>query len=257
MSRYFDDYYFSLPNEVRRDFYEETDNFEEDQIWKEIKWAPGYYVSVYGDVMSVAKGKPHILATWRSNHGHRYLRLYGRTVSIHRLVAEAFIYNRENYPIVRHLNDDPEDNYVDNLAWGTQYDNRMDCVRNGNEFRKSVYCYETDTVFRSCADAAEYFGVNRSLITMCCEGKVHSISGNHLCYLNDLEEKRKDPDKWFRKVGNYKRVKAINKETGETMIFNSRKEASEYLNIPDSGISSVISGRISNTHGWIFENLEE
>ena len=224
----FDDYYDYLPYKVRRDFYgEDFRDDDEDPTWEEIKWAPGYFVSRFGDVMSTHdNGKPHILRTWPNQYGHRYVGIAGRKVSVHRLVAEAFLYNDENYPVVRHLNDDPEDNYVENLAWGTQMDNVMDCRAHNRDFKKPVYCYELDTEFRSCADAAEYFGVSRGLITMCCKGQVHSIRGNHLCYLEDLDDRLEKLDSWISKNGNYKRVIAINPETGEQLIFNSRKEAS-------------------------------
>lgn len=45
---------------------------------------------------------------------------------LHRLVAMAYIPNPNNYPIVRHLNDNPLDNRLANLAWGTQKDNVKD-----------------------------------------------------------------------------------------------------------------------------------
>lgn len=50
---------------------------------------------------------------------------------VHRLVALAFLPNPENHPIVRHLNDVPNDNRVSNLAWGTYSENQIDRVRNG------------------------------------------------------------------------------------------------------------------------------
>ena len=48
------------------------------------------------------------------------------------MVAEVFIDNPENYPIVRHLNDCPDDNHYSNLAWGTQLENMHDSIRNGH-----------------------------------------------------------------------------------------------------------------------------
>lgn len=54
-----------------------------------------------------------------------------RQVKVHRMVAEAFIPNPSGFPVVRHLNDDPTDNRVENLAWGTQSDNMRDAIRNG------------------------------------------------------------------------------------------------------------------------------
>jgi len=50
---------------------------------------------------------------------------------ISRLVAEAFLPNPENHPLVRHLNDNPLENSLENLAWGTYSDNQYDRVRNG------------------------------------------------------------------------------------------------------------------------------
>ena len=51
---------------------------------------------------------------------------------IHQLMARAFIPNRGGLPVVRHLDDNPRYNYLDNFAWGTQKDNYEDCLRNGH-----------------------------------------------------------------------------------------------------------------------------
>lgn len=61
-----------------------------------------------------------------------------RTRPVHRLVAEAFIGPILEGMVVRHLNDVPTDNRLENLAIGTQSENILDCVRNGNHHLRSM-----------------------------------------------------------------------------------------------------------------------
>ena len=42
-----------------------------------------------------------------------------KDIYIHRILAQAFIPNPNNYPVVRHLNDNKNDWMLSNLAWGT------------------------------------------------------------------------------------------------------------------------------------------
>ncbi len=49
---------------------------------------------------------------------------------IHRLLAENFIPNPKNFPLVRHLNDLKTDNRIENLAWGSKSDNEKDKYKN-------------------------------------------------------------------------------------------------------------------------------
>lgn len=64
-----------------------------------------------------------------------------KTVQVHRLMAEAFLPNPGRLPIVRHLNDIPYDNRIENLSWGTYSDNGHDMVRNGlHYFAKRDRC---------------------------------------------------------------------------------------------------------------------
>lgn len=62
-----------------------------------------------------------------------------RTARTYRLVAEAFLPDRQEGSVVRHLNGDGSDNRVENLAWGTVSENNFDTVRHGthHEARKT------------------------------------------------------------------------------------------------------------------------
>ena len=264
MSRQFDEsvsgllHVDTVMQNMDQTYFESSDGAE----WARIQEFPWYFVSNYGDVMSFSRdisfGK--ILKPWSNQYGHLYVQLRdgrgcNKKVLIHRLVATYFIPNPHNYPVVRHLNDDPTDNYVGNLAWGTQADNMQDCKEHERMPTKAVYCYELNKIYRSCADAAEEFGVTRGLVTMCCQGKVHKILGEyHLCYLDEKDEKVKHPELYFTEYDNCKRVKAINIHDGTIVEFPSRKVAGRELGIADSGISNVIAGRITHVGDWTFEN---
>jgi predicted XRE-type DNA-binding protein len=102
------------------------------EIWKPIIGYENYYeVSNIGHVKRIQTGKilkPRIsngycLVDLRANNNRKYCR-------IHRLVAFAFIGfpPTANYE-VRHLDGDKQNNYVDNLTWGTRRDNERDKIR--------------------------------------------------------------------------------------------------------------------------------
>lgn len=113
-----------------------------------VGWEGFYEVSSHGQVRSVARViartngplpvQPRVLKPQIKNGRHQSVTLRdtanGRTERpyIHRLVAEAFIPNPDGFRVVRHLDDNPLDNRVENLAWGSQSDNMHDLVRNGN-----------------------------------------------------------------------------------------------------------------------------
>jgi len=161
--------------------------------WKLIPGCETYYVNEYGDVASCAKGYFHVLKTWTNQHGHEYVEITYRNGErskepVHRLVAKAFIHNPHGYPIVRHLDDEPSNNDVENLAWGTQADNVRDMYRNGLGSKKQIYCHELDMIFDGGVDAAKYFGVSKSEISMLCNVKNKALKcGYHLSFLEEVD----------------------------------------------------------------------
>lgn len=111
-----------------------------------ITTSPGYAVSSCGRVFS------RMPCAWLRDvgfremklgvhaFGYRFVRLHVNkrpsSNTVHRLVAIAFLPAPEPHQaVVRHLDGDPSNNNVGNLAWGTQADNMADCVRHGRTLR--------------------------------------------------------------------------------------------------------------------------
>ena len=116
--------------------------------WRPVVGYEGLYeVSSFGRVRSLDRQvrRPHTgpylkpgrilkLGTHRQGYRLAYLAREGseRAVKVHRLVAEAFIPNPQNKPCVLHGRNGVSDNSVQNLRWGTQSENNLDTVRDGN-----------------------------------------------------------------------------------------------------------------------------
>lgn len=97
---------------------------------------PGYYLSKYGRLWKFRKGKwvkvrSHINPT----RGYLYvsLRKDGRSHGerLNRLVAEVYIPNPNNLPIVMHLDNNIYNNHYKNLKWGTYKENSQQMMREG------------------------------------------------------------------------------------------------------------------------------
>lgn len=115
---------------------EEIDKYE----WVPIEGFPDYYICREGLVKSCKAKEPIILKPHRGDiQGHLNMRMTDedgnlKEIYLHRLLAQTFIPNPDNLPLVRHLNDIKDDNRLENLAWGTQLDNQKDSVRNGTAY---------------------------------------------------------------------------------------------------------------------------
>lgn len=106
--------------------------------WRDILHHSGYQVSNRGRIQSFTNNRhglcdtPHFLKTHVNSNGYERVCLgtHGRFF-VHRLVAEAFVPNPNNHPVVMHKDDDRLNNCADNLEWGTQSDNIQNAVKRG------------------------------------------------------------------------------------------------------------------------------
>ena len=100
---------------------------------KKIKGHNGYRIDIDGTIYG-RRGK--IIKQRITNQG--YLRVFIRNNKnkqvhrlVHRLVAEAFLPNPDNLPIVMHLDDNKLNPHVSNLKWSNQSENISEAYRKG------------------------------------------------------------------------------------------------------------------------------
>lgn len=143
------------------------------EIWKQID--DRYSISNLGNVKSNYANKEKILKPYKDCRGYLKVDLcHGnsrKSVSVHRLVAMAFIPNPNNFSQVNHKDEDKNNNCVDNLEWCTlQYN----CAYGTRNKRKAIGCYKkiysvdsTGNIqyFNSIIEASQNTGIGRTSIS--------------------------------------------------------------------------------------------
>lgn len=147
------------------------------EVWKSIPNYEGFYeVSSYGRVRrvdSVVKTgikyndtkvwRGRVLKQNRKRNGYFTVDLCKdniiKTITVHKLVATAFLPKPENANQVNHINCDKADNRVENLEWCSAEENRAHAKANHlycNKHCVAVECLQTHQVFSSSYTAAEW-----------------------------------------------------------------------------------------------------
>ena len=168
----------------------------ENEIWKDIKDYEGLYqVSNYGRVKSLEKV---VIKTYRGNRNHKarilkqsnvkgylYVKLQKnkqkKNFGVHRLVAEAFIPNPDNYNEIDHIKpitNDECNNCVCNLRWCNHKQNMLDNIETYKNIRaKKVNCYDLDwnyiKTYESILSASKDLKLSEVNIRRCCNGHKH------------------------------------------------------------------------------------
>jgi hypothetical protein len=167
------------------------------ETWKSIKGYEGLYeVSNLGRVKSLAKmrwnGKAYHLWEERilkqGTNGNDYLvvNLYKnkniRLVTVHRLVANAFVDNPNNFKEVNHLDENRKNNNVNNLEWCTR---KYNC-NYGNRTEKAKHCKQINqydlqgnfiNTWISAVEAANKLNINADSIYRNANGKSKTAGG--------------------------------------------------------------------------------
>jgi len=154
---------------------------EEEEVWRDIAGFEGkYQISNLGRVKSILKTMTKIRKPRIHSSGYWCLNLTvnykWKSVTIHRLIAIAFIPNPNNYRTVNHIDGNKQNNDISNLEWCTQKENckhafrtglhKPSCIGRFNELHpmsKTIYQYSIDgeyiQSFPSVSEVGRVLGV--------------------------------------------------------------------------------------------------
>lgn len=165
------------------------------ELWRETYGK--YEISSEGRVRSkITHKKNKIIKPFETKNGYLRIRLYTpkrKGLLIHRLVAEAFLENENNFDTVNHIDGNKKNNSVENLEWCSQQNN----VKLGWMCGQCSYDYHPElgnkryveqydlngnyiTKWETVVEAAKIFNMkhpHKSKIYEVCNGKRNSAHG--------------------------------------------------------------------------------
>lgn len=244
-----------------------------NEIWKDIKGYEGLYqISDRGRVRSLDRyvnamyGKRFVKGAIRKSHinvglGYKTLCLSkeGTTaeVYVHRLVAEAFVPNPNNYKMVNHKDENKTNNVPSNLEWCTAaynmaYSNIYEKSREKNCIAVRQYALNGTFIreYKSSYEAGRAMNVRPYCITHCCMGKIGSVRGFLWAYADGRAKAK------FTRV--LKR-KVIQKDLDGNIIntFDSIRDAGKSTNSNISLIGRCCKGYRKSTNGFKWEYYDK
>lgn len=168
-------------------------NWDGSDILKTVDHHTNYRISTLGYVMnSRGQYKSSRDNDKKRNDKHQKIDLWEggkqKTCLVHRLVAEAFIPNPDNLPVVHHIDGNPLNNRVDNLMWMSVEDHNKlheaDKIRGAKEALSMIVemcnpdTMEVIQTFPSVREAERITGFGNQAISAACNGKYSTHKGH-------------------------------------------------------------------------------
>ena len=153
--------------------------------WRQIRdFEDRYFISNCGRVKTTNyKGTGGESVMFPSYHnGYTYVIINDNTMYIYRLVAEAFLPNPNNLPIVNHKNEIRNDNRVENLEW-CDHDYNIKYSNGISVIAENMITGETRTYLS--IQSTKEDGFNPSLVCKCCKGERVTHGGFVWKYANE------------------------------------------------------------------------
>lgn len=163
--------------------------------WRLIEGTEDYFISSRGRFKHGKK----LLKTKPGKDGYPRCNLGKNKKRVHRLVAEAFIPNPNNLPVVDHIDGCKTNNNVENLRWVTQQENVQAAYDTGlfanvgKHRDKAVAVFTEDDncyVFDTLVEAAKFADVPRDAISRIFRGIDKQIRGYRFMRVNSLHDYR-------------------------------------------------------------------
>ena len=164
-----------------------------------------YYIDEDGEIFSYYSNGPKKLKPFLREDGYLQIKLYHVHYKIHRLVAECFIPNHEDYrTIVNHKDGNKTNNNYHNLEWTTYKENNYHAWETHLNLspRAPKWCCMLDKnnnildIFQSISDLSRFYGVDNSTASKQCRGLKNQFATGCKARYYDIESKTFIPTKF-------------------------------------------------------------
>lgn len=189
--------------------------------------------------------------------------------SVHRLVATAFIPNPNDFPVINHKDENPQNNNVDNLEWCTvKYNtNYGTCIqrrvaktrgkRTDDKRCKTIYQYSNEGIlintFLSIGDASRSLNIRKSTIKDILHGRRIQRKEFVLSFteIDSKTVKQQIRRRKLERPNQRKPIYQYNSDKELIKIFCSVKETAKQLGFSDSYIIAICKGKTRQREEYI------
>ena len=221
-----------------------------NEIWKDIN--KGYKISNFGRVISIKKDSlqgrkfDKLLIPWIDSKGYYKVCIDYKEVFLHRLIAEAFIPNPNNYPIINHKDENKLNNNIDNLEWCTlQYNTAYSLGIKVKQI--DIKTKKIIKIFDSINDAGIKTNIpQQNIYNVVFRLNNHKTAGGYIW-------RKLDDNDYDIKYISSKKIGRFNKNNELLETYNSITEAARKHKIGISAISNCLRGKSKSSNNYIWK----